>query len=350
MASPKISVIIPIYNTGRYLPECVESVRKQTLQDIEIILVDDESPDNAPQLCDEYARQDERVKVVHKKNGGLGFARNSGLDVAIGEYVSFIDSDDFISSNMMQTLYEVAKQYDADDVRSGTIFYNNGKKTFRHDVNQTKVYRGSEEVKSFVFDLLGPLPEESRDVKYMMSVCLALHKRSVIEENCVRFTSERKTLSEDLIFDLDLFPKMNCIVCIPDCFYHYRMTPNSLTHTFSMEKYHKNASFFAAVEDRLQKNYDTEEYSLHFQRLKFLYLRTSIGNISNTTDSIIDIKNNICFVLNDDIWNDLIAKYPSRRMDFKRVCYFWLIKNKMAICLWFVSRKKIWNLFSFKIL
>ena len=93
MIQPKVSVIIPIYNTGKYLPECVESVRNQTLRDIEIILVDDESPDNAPQICDEYATIDERIKVVHKKNGGLGFARNSGLDVAIGEYVSFIDSE-----------------------------------------------------------------------------------------------------------------------------------------------------------------------------------------------------------------------------------------------------------------
>ena len=134
MSQPKISVIIPIYNTGQYLPECVESVRSQTLRDIEIILVDDGSPDNAPQICDEYATIDERIKVIHKKNGGLGFARNSGLDMATGEYVSFIDSDDFIDTNMMQTLYETAKEYDADEVRSGTIFYNNGHKSYRKDV------------------------------------------------------------------------------------------------------------------------------------------------------------------------------------------------------------------------
>lgn len=346
MRQPKVSVIIPIYNTGKYLPECVESVRNQTLRDIEIILVDDESPDNAPQLCDKYVRLDERIKVVHKKNGGLGYARNSGLDVATGEYVSFIDSDDFISSNMMQTLYEAAKQYDADDVRSGTIFYNNGKRTIRRDVDQTKVYKGCENIKSFVFDLLGPPPEEPKDVKYMMSVCLALHKRRVIEENHIRFTSERQTLSEDLIFDLDLFPKMNCIVCIPDCFYHYRMTPNSLTHTFSMDKYQKNKPFFIEVENRLLKYYKPEEYALHLLRLKFLYLRTSIENVTNSCDLFVDAKNNINFMLNDNVWYDLLTNYPYQRMDFKHAAYFWLIKKKVALCLCIVSQRKIWKLFA----
>ena len=339
MASPKISVIIPIYNTGRYLPECVESVRKQTLQDIEIILVDDESPDNAPQLCDEYARQDERVKVVHKKNGGLGFARNSGLDVATGEYVSFIDSDDFILPDMMEKLYEVAKRYDADDVRSGTIFYNKGRRTYRRDVEDTVVFRGKEEIKSFVFDLLGPLPEEARDVKYMMSVCLALHKRKLIEENNIRFTSERETLSEDLIFDLDLFPHMNCIVCIPDCFYHYRMNPNSLTHTFSMEKYKRNDKFFKEVVKRLGNIYDYNDFWIHLARLKFLYLRASISNIANDRGRYGNIRSNMELVLNDNPWQDLMDSYPFGRMEIKHRLYFLLLKWKRYFVLYLISKQ-----------
>ena len=327
----KVSVIIPIYNTGKYLPECVESVRNQTLKEIEIILVDDESPDNAPQLCDEYAKQDERIKVVHKKNGGLGYARNSGLDVATGEFVSFIDSDDFIAPDMMQTLYDVARHYDADEVRSGTIFYNKGKKAIRRDVEQTTVYKGKDEVKSFVFDLLAPLPEEVRDVKYMMSVCLSLHSRKVIEDNKVRFTSERQTLSEDLIFDLDLLPKMNCIVCIPDCFYHYRMNPASLTHTFSMEKYKKNHLFFQAVMNSLDYAYYEEDYRIHYMRLQFLYLRNSVSNILHTEDSFCVKYRNIQHVLHDNLWDNMLKAYPYNRMDFKHRMYFIALKNRLIL-------------------
>ena len=102
MTHPKVSVIVPIYNVEKYLDECMVSLLNQTLKDIEIILVDDESPDNCPKMCDEYANKDKRVKVVHKKNGGLGFARNSGLDVATGEYVAFIDSDDWIKPTHLE--------------------------------------------------------------------------------------------------------------------------------------------------------------------------------------------------------------------------------------------------------
>jgi len=93
---PKVSVIVPIYNVEKYFERCMRSLLNQTLKEIEIILVDDESPDNCPAMCDEYAGTDNRVKVIHKKNEGLGFARNSGLEIATGEYVAFVDSDDFV--------------------------------------------------------------------------------------------------------------------------------------------------------------------------------------------------------------------------------------------------------------
>ena len=94
MSEPKVSVVIPMYNVEKYLDTCVQSVRKQTLQDIEIILVDDGSPDRCGEMAEEYAKQDSRVKVVHRKNGGLGPARNSGMEIATGEYIGFVDSDD----------------------------------------------------------------------------------------------------------------------------------------------------------------------------------------------------------------------------------------------------------------
>lgn len=328
---PIISVIIPIYNTALYLTECVESVRNQTLSDIEIILVDDESPDNAPHMCDEYATKDDRIKVIHKKNGGLGFARNSGLDVATGEYVAFLDSDDFIQPAMMQTLYETAKQYDADEVRSGIIYYNNGKYNERKDVEKEIVFKGTERVKEFVLDLIGPKPEEKRDVKYMMSVCVGIHRRSIIEENNVRFTSERQTLSEDLIFDIDLFPKMNCIVYIPNCFYNYRMNPSSLTHFFSMDKYMRVHTFMKVVKERLVKFYDEKDFMLQYQRLMFLYLRINISGAIKTKEPFSKHYRNVHTILNDELWRDLLKTYPYQRMEMKHRIYFFLLSRKWTL-------------------
>ena len=104
---PLISIIVPIYNIAEYASECIQSLINQTYKNIEIILVDDGSTDHSPVICDEFAEQDERIKVIHKRNGGLSDARNAGLDVATGEYIGFVDGDDWVDEDMYETLYHL---------------------------------------------------------------------------------------------------------------------------------------------------------------------------------------------------------------------------------------------------
>lgn len=123
--NPKISIIVPIYNVERYLSRCVHSIINQTYKNLEIILVDDGSPDNCPQLCDEYAKKDDRIKVIHKKNGGLSDARNAGMTVASGEFISFIDSDDYVSLDFIETLYNTIISEDSEIAECDVIkFYD----------------------------------------------------------------------------------------------------------------------------------------------------------------------------------------------------------------------------------
>ena len=117
-----ISVIVPIYNVSQYLPQCMESILAQTWQDMEIILVDDGSKDECPQLCDEYAAQDARIRVIHKPNGGLSDARNAGMRVAKGEWIYFIDSDDWMHPDALQQLYDFATKYHCEVVQ-GNLYY-----------------------------------------------------------------------------------------------------------------------------------------------------------------------------------------------------------------------------------
>jgi len=102
-----ISVIVPVYKVEEYLKKCVESIQKQTYENLEILLIDDGSPDNSGKICDEYAKKDKRIKVIHKENGGLSDARNAGIDVATGEYITFVDSDDFISDDYIEYMYKM---------------------------------------------------------------------------------------------------------------------------------------------------------------------------------------------------------------------------------------------------
>ena len=108
-----ISVIIPIYNVEAYLDECIASVIAQTYSNLEIILVDDGSPDNCPQMCDEWAAKDSRIRVIHKENGGLSDARNAGIDIATGEYIAFVDSDDWIVPEMYEKMLAALKTENA---------------------------------------------------------------------------------------------------------------------------------------------------------------------------------------------------------------------------------------------
>ena len=205
-----ISIIVPIYNVQKYLDRCMKTLLNQTYRNIEIILVDDESPDECPKMCEEYTKIDQRVKVIHKKNGGLGFARNSGLEIAQGKYIIFVDSDDYVTENMCHLLYEAAKKYEADVVYGG-IFYADGEKIKESKVvTKERVWKGKQEVKDLLLDFIATEPNEKKDTIMEVSVWKALFRKKVFDEYDISFVSERQFISEDVIFDIDYFCRRKC--------------------------------------------------------------------------------------------------------------------------------------------
>ena len=122
-----ISVVVPVYNVEKYIDKCINSIINQTYKNLEIILVDDGSPDNCGNICDEYAKKDNRIIVIHKENGGLSDARNTGIEVSKGKYITFIDSDDYISDNYVSFLYNLIIEYKADiSIGKHYVLYENG--------------------------------------------------------------------------------------------------------------------------------------------------------------------------------------------------------------------------------
>lgn len=158
---PKISVIVPVYNVEKYLDRCMQNLLNQTLQDIEIILVDDESPDNAPKMCDNYAQSDSRVRVIHKKNQGLGLARNSGLAIAKGEFVTFVDSDDYVDLNTFEWLYNQSQKHTFDAIFYRFKQFNDVKDVkIEYPRDTVKVYVGKEETQLLAMEMIASLPSE----------------------------------------------------------------------------------------------------------------------------------------------------------------------------------------------
>lgn len=232
MSEPKVSVIVPMYNVEKYLDKCVWSVRRQTLQDVEIILVDDGSPDCCGEMAEEYAKQDARIKVVHRENGGLGPARNSGMEIATGEYVGFVDSDDWVESQMFEELYNAAIQCNADICFSGMQCMINGKRGDRN-VNPFagRILKGQEEIFKLRRSFYGPLPNRQKWDPVPVSVWTAIYRRSLIVNNDLRFRNIR---SEDKFFNTAACKAASVVTAIGEARYNYRCDgQSSITRTFS---------------------------------------------------------------------------------------------------------------------
>lgn len=147
-----ISIIIPVYKVEKYLEKCIQSVINQTYENLQIILVDDGSPDNCGKICDEYAKKDHRIEVIHKSNGGLSDARNKGLEIAKGEYIGFVDSDDYIEADMYEVLYNLLEQYNADVSICNFYTVSQGKISIKNAYNGINEYNRIEILKEILLD------------------------------------------------------------------------------------------------------------------------------------------------------------------------------------------------------
>lgn len=210
---PAVSVIVPIYNVEKYLSKCIESIINQTLTNIEIILVNDGSTDNSGFIADEYAKKDERIKVLHKKNAGQGSARNIGLDIAKGEYIGFIDSDDWIDLNMYNELYKNAIDYNSDICICNRKVFNETNKLINLIDVENKLYT---EINQNIIDYL------IKEFFYpsTVSACNKIYKKEIIDNNNIRFKSFKDVGSEDTLFNYEMLFKINTVKTINNISYN----------------------------------------------------------------------------------------------------------------------------------
>lgn len=304
---PKVSIIVPIYNVEKYLDRCMESLVNQTLKDIEVIMVDDGSPDRCPQMCEEWAKKDSRIKVVHKKNGGLGFARNSGLDVATGKYVAFVDSDDFVKTDMYEKLYEQVEQYQADTIFCGLYKYWNDDKIIenRH-VDKLTVFEGQSLV-NLSLDFVGSPIGVKKDWKYEMSVWHGLYSNNIIKQHAIRFRSEREILSEDIVFQELYLPYAKKTVYVPESYYYYCFNNGgSLTHAkYDSSRYTRMVKLFHCLCNLTR---DRDPQCLRAQRFLLAYMRANCELVIRSQFSHHDAINYLKEINSKKLWSEI--NYP----------------------------------------
>lgn len=325
---PLLSVIVPVYNTGDFLPRCMDSLKRQVYGNLEIILVDDGSKDESGALCDQYAAGEGNVTVLHKENQGLGYARNSGLDVARGEYVTFLDSDDYVDQDMYSSLISAmiaenaqAAFCDFCHVRS------DGAKVVSASAINEGVYTGLE----LAACMLGAAPESKTDCDFDMSVCKGVYSRKIIGQYNIRFCSERKTICEDLIFNMEYLPKVANAVYVKKGFYYYCENAGSLTHRYIMDRLRKEKALYEQVITVTDEWLDKQR--LRLDRLFLARIRMTIrqevfrGKDIPLCSKLKEIER----IAEDTTVRAVIESYPVRRNTLKLRVFHTFLKCKCIL-------------------
>ena len=254
--NPLVSIIVPIYKVEQYLQRCLDSLVNQTYTNLEIILVDDGSPDSCPKICNEYAAKDKRIVVIHKENGGLSDARNAGLDAITGEFISFVDSDDYIEPNYVFFLLQKMLENPCDFVIADYQQSQESKETI-HCRSEEEIIEGNNKIISTF----------CRDLYPVCSVA-KLYKSSFIKRNNLRF--EKGLLFEDQLWSCEMATKAQKICICKEKIYHYVvrndsiMTSNSIKNNYRLESW----SFILRKEIELLKPYQPHlQNDINYQRL-----------------------------------------------------------------------------------
>ena len=241
MHRPQVSVVIPVYKVEAYLARCVDSVLSQTLQNLQIILVDDGSPDNCPQMCDVYAARDERIKVIHKENGGLASARNAGMSIATGKWLFFLDSDDWLEPDGLEKLLTIGEEYQVDFVRyrairSGWPGMEPHASCIVEPVRELRHgYYDKQQIIDEVYPRLITTPQLTMGA--IVGAWGSLYNLDFLNRSQLRFYEEVK-FSEDLVFSARVVRASSSFyfLDVPGV-YHYFYNPNSISKSFRVGRW-----------------------------------------------------------------------------------------------------------------
>lgn len=323
-----ITVIIPVYNVEPYFDRCMQSVLKQTYTNLEIILIDDKSSDRSNQMCLEYEKYDSRVKVVHGENKGLSGARNIGLAAALGKYVVFIDSDDFISFEMINNLYNRLLETDADTVVGG-FRRAIGKNIVEHPNPLCgKIFADQNDIKNCVLKKM--LGDNGID-HLEMSVWKILFSMDIIRNYHLRFP-DKKYLCEDIIFDFDYYPLSKKLAISNDNGYCYCLNEESLSQMYQKNKAERILFQTLEMRKRAQEiGFDEEAYlridnfyiGNLIHHMKTMAANRKIIGKDTCLNSYREIVDNILF--GEINWNGLLNTFKGR----DKIPFFFL-KKKMV--------------------
>ncbi len=342
MQNGLVTVVLPIYNVEKYLNQCIESVVNQTYRNLEILLIDDGSPDSCPEICNDWAKRDSRIRVIHKENAGLGMARNTGIENANGEYICFFDSDDFVELNVIEKSYQCAKENAAELVIFGLNKIDSKGNVISSFVPTVgnKTYVGDEVVNSFLPDFIAPDPKGDKQFVFYMSSWLLLYSVDAIKKADWRFVSEREIIAEDVYSLIALVKHINRVSVLPEALYNYRFNEISLSRKYIPDRYKKIKYFYnKCVELCTQLDYSDD--IMH--RITKPYLGFTISALKQevaTDRTFAEKMASIKSIINDADLTNVLKANKNDNVSFTRRLLFFAIRNKLyALCYMLLATK-----------
>ena len=333
---PKVSVIVPVYKVEKYLDRCVQSLIHQTFSDVEIILVDDGSPDGCPAMCDEYARMDNRIKVVHKENGGLSSARNEGLNCIAGDYFMFVDSDDWLDLETWEVCYEEIEASEAD-----CLMFSYTKEFGNHSIVNHVFYRdriewNEIEVKKYLhrrlFGLIGKELARPQNGDLIVSACMQLFKTSKFRH--IRFVDTKIIGTEDCWYQILLYEHCHRFIYIDRPFYHYlRINEGSLTTKYNPYLFDRWQKMYDYMEAYISEHQKSKDYKQALENRIALSVLGAGINQAHSDNGLIEGSSHIKKMLQSKRYEQALYQLDISQMPFAWKIFFLLAKHKKTLLL-----------------
>ena len=346
MRSDIVSVIVPIYNVEEFLDRCIRSIVSQTYKNLEIILVDDGSFDHSPNICEKWAVRDNRIKVIHKKNAGAGMARNTGMDNATGEYICFVDSDDYIALDTVEKAYYLAKEKDADVVSYGYCYVGKSGTVMKdHVPTPKKMYYEGKDILGYVLpNMIAPDTANGETTNLGAGMCHSLFSAELLRRANWRMVSERNIISEDMYSTLCLYKYVKKVAIIPENLYFYCENMKSFTHMYMENRFERIKDCYDACIEACNKFGYSDEIK---ERLKYPYLSNTIAALKTIVVSNLnneEKKDAFKAVIEDAHLQDTLKKMNIRKESLSRKAFVIALRMKSYVFCNFMIRAKVRNI------
>ncbi len=327
-----ISVVIPVYNVEKYLCRCVDSVISQTHSSLEIILVDDGSPDQCPKICDQYKEQDKRIKVIHKENGGLASARNAGMKIATGKYLFFVDSDDWLDCDGLEKLYQLAEEYNVDFVRYRSVRENwpGLPPHYPTMVEKEREMRGGYYSKDDIDKEVLPrlFATSSLTLGPIVGSWGSLYKTSLLKTNNIQFHEEIK-YSEDVLFSAEVVTNANSFYYLENGgIYHYFYNDSSISKSFRRDRWESCKALVRISEEGFlnKGGYDFENQMIYLRWFCILLSLNERKHLKQAKERVTYCRS----IMEDSVTKETPLCLSSINVSFKQKALMIIVKQSLA--------------------